>query len=76
MWADHLEAVQHFCRVQWGYCIPEARAERAILRQLCRRQLDFENHFLSIYKDYLRHEQEALDEPARRFACERLLKIR
>jgi hypothetical protein len=74
-WAEHLEAIQHYCRVQWGYCVPEASADRTILHQLCRRQLAFENHFLSIYKDYLRHEQEAVDEPARQLARERLLKI-
>jgi hypothetical protein len=75
IWAEHLEAIQHYCRVQWGYRVPEVPADRAILRQLCQRQLDFENHFLSIYKDYLRHEQETVDEAARQFARERLLKI-
>jgi hypothetical protein len=75
MWAEHLEAVQYYCRVQWGYGVPETPADRAILRQLCRRQLEFENHFLAIYKDYLQQEQEAFDEPARQFARERLLKF-
>jgi hypothetical protein len=75
VWSEHLEAVHHFCRIQWGYGAPEAPADRAILRQLCQRQLGFENHFLSIYKDYLRHEQDVVDEPARQFARERLLKI-
>jgi hypothetical protein len=75
-WAEHLEAVHHFCRVQWGYRVPEAPADRAILRQLCQRQLEHENHFLSIYIDYLRHERDADEESARQFARERLLKIK
>ncbi|MBC8160207.1 MAG: hypothetical protein H7Z42_03225 [Roseiflexaceae bacterium] len=74
-WADHLDAIHHYCRLQWGYHVPEAAADRTRLRQLCQRELVFENYFLAIYKDYLLHEQYADDEIARQFAQERLQKI-
>ena len=41
-WADHLEAIHTFCRVQWDYQVPETAADRAILRELCRNELAFE----------------------------------
>jgi nucleotidyltransferase-like protein len=74
-WAEHLERVHHYCRMQWGYCVPEAPADRAILRQLCQRELAFENDFLAIYKDYLAQEQDADDPVARQFARERMQRI-
>jgi hypothetical protein len=74
-WADHLEAIHTYCRVQWDYQVPEAPADRAILRELCQHELAFENHFLAIYKDYLRHEQTADDAIAQQFAVERLQRI-
>lgn len=74
-WADHLEAIHTYCRVQWDYHVPEAEADRAILRELCRQELAFENHFLTIYREYLRHEQAADDAIARQFAVEQLQRI-
>jgi hypothetical protein len=75
MWADHLEAIHTYCRVQWDYQVPEGAADRAILRELCQRELAFENHFLAIYKDYLRQEQTADNASVRQFAVERLQRI-
>jgi hypothetical protein len=74
-WAAHLEAIHSYCRVQWDYRVPEAAADRAILRELCQQELAFENHFLAIYKDYLRQELTADDAVARQFAVERLQRI-
>jgi hypothetical protein len=74
-WADHLETIHTYCRVQWDYQVPEAAADRAILRELCQQELAFENHFLAIYKDYLRQEQTADDAVARQFAVERLQRM-
>lgn len=74
-WADHLEAVHTYCRVQWDYQVPETAADRAILRDLCRQELAFENHFLAIYHTYLRQEQAADDPIARQVANERLQRI-
>ncbi len=52
-WADLVEQVYTLCRNQWGYLVPSDPADRALLRDLCRRALAFENHFLLIYKTYL-----------------------
>lgn len=74
-WADHLEAIHQYCRLQWGYQVPEASADRQILRQLCQRELEFENYFLGLYKDYLRQEHHADDPVAQEFARDRLQKM-
>jgi hypothetical protein len=74
-WTDHLEAIQHYCRVEWGYRVPEASADRKVLRGLCEQELAFENFFLAIYQEYLRHEQHAEEEYARQIAKERLEQI-
>lgn len=52
-WAPFLEDVYRLCRIEWGYLIPAGGAERRALRDLCERTLQFENHFLTLYRDYL-----------------------
>jgi hypothetical protein len=74
-WAAHLEAIHQQCRLQWGYRIPETEAERELLRELCRTQLAFENHFLALYRDYLLAEQQSDQGQAREVARERLCQI-
>lgn len=74
-WAAHLEAIHQQCRLQWGYRVPETEAERALLRELCRTELAFENHFLAIYREYLLAERQSEDEQAREVARERLHQI-
>ena len=74
-WAAHLEDIHQHCRVRWGYRVPQAPADQALLRQLCRDELAFEKHFLAIYRDELRREQHSDDEHARAVARERLQQI-
>lgn len=52
-WGDFLEDVFANCRDKWHYGIPEDETQQQELRALCRRTLDFENHFLTFYKDFL-----------------------
>jgi hypothetical protein len=52
-WAPFLEDIYRLCRLEWGYPIPAGEAERRELRDLCERALQFENHFLLVYRDYL-----------------------
>jgi hypothetical protein len=55
-WAPLLTAIYENCRQRWNYRIPTELADRALLRQLCERTLDFENAFLTAYKTYLLNE--------------------
>jgi hypothetical protein len=71
-WSTHLEAIHQHCRLAWGYRVPQTPADQALLRELCRDELVFENHFLAIYRDYLLQEQHSDDEHAREVARERL----
>jgi hypothetical protein len=52
-WAPFLEDLYSRCRRAWGYLIPTDAAERHELRDLCVRALQFENHFLRLYRDYV-----------------------
>ena len=52
-WAPFLEDVYRLCRLEWGYLILDGDAERRALRNLCARTLEFENHFLLRYREYL-----------------------
>jgi len=52
-WSSLLEEISFVCRDKWQYLIPEAECDRQRLRALCERTLNFEQHFLSIYKPYL-----------------------
>jgi hypothetical protein len=65
-WAPFIEAIYRLCRVEWGYLIPTDEAERGNLRGLCERTVQFENHFLAIYRDYLLEQLSAGDDLASR----------
>ncbi len=50
-WTDLLDDLYRRCRTDWRYLIP---VSDAALRALCQRALQFENHFLLVYRDYAR----------------------
>jgi hypothetical protein len=52
-WAPFLRELFSQCRDRWDYQIPPERAVRRRLRALCQSSLDFENHFLLRYRDFL-----------------------
>ena len=56
VWAPLLEDLYQSCRTEWGYGIPTGASEQHRLRTLCERTLQFENYFLTVYKDYLLRE--------------------
>ncbi len=41
------------CTVRIGAISPTEASEQQMLRGLCERTLQFENHFLTVYKNYL-----------------------
>jgi len=52
-WGTLLEDIFIKCRNTWHYHVPDNKIQQQELRNHCRRTLDFENHFLSFYKDFL-----------------------
>jgi len=52
-WSAFLLEVYARCRGEWGYLIPESSADRAQLREMCRRVVAFENHYVSVSREYL-----------------------
>ena len=71
-WTGFLEEMYEEGRERWGYRIPEDAVERDRLRELCRRTLAFENHYLSIYREYLLAQLRREDDSCRLFAVKRL----
>lgn len=55
-WSQLLEDIFEYCKKRWNYLIPEDAEDRKRLRDICRRTLKFENHFLTVYKEYLLRE--------------------
>jgi hypothetical protein len=51
-WSDLLEEIYTLCRGAWHYLLPDRPEDRARLRAICERTLNFENHFLAVYRDY------------------------
>ncbi|MGH3679976.1 MAG: nucleotidyltransferase domain-containing protein [Natronosporangium sp.] len=52
-WTDLVAGVHELCRDRWHYLIPAAEPDRRRLRALCDRALEFQNHFLRRYREFL-----------------------
>ncbi len=61
-WGQFLQDIYEQCRSRWNYLIPKDAEDRKLLRVLCQRTLAFENHFVSIYKEFLLSEFQHADE--------------
>jgi len=61
--------------IRWGYRIPEAEADIARLRDLCRQALGFENGFLERYRDFLLAELQSDDLAVQLLAVRRLSQV-
>lgn len=61
-WTPLLEEIHAYCRDAWEYLIPEGADERRRLKLLCKSALEFENHFLSVYREYLRRQLHEADD--------------
>ena len=70
-WGDFIEQVYRVCRNQWAYQIPDEPSQQVELQNICQGVLDFENHFLLVYKAYLLSELKSNDEIAQRKAVEK-----
>jgi len=52
-WTPFIQEVFEKCRYQWKQRVPADKEGRSQLREICRRMLAYENHFLSVYREYL-----------------------
>jgi hypothetical protein len=75
-WTSLLDALYTICRGRWNYFLPTDPGDRSYLRTLCEQTLAFENHFLTIYRDFLLEElcTDILDRQI--LAAQRLSKIK
>ncbi|MEZ4753287.1 MAG: TauD/TfdA family dioxygenase [Bdellovibrionota bacterium] len=55
-WSDHIQRVDNLVRREWGYRLPEQEESRLELREICKEQVNLENHFLELYERFLLHE--------------------
>lgn len=67
-WAALLDEIYQKCRVEWNYLIPTDVAAHQELRDICQRTLNFENHFLTIYKKFALEQLEAADPSGQNWA--------
>jgi len=47
-WGEYLSTLYQKGKIAWGYRVPEDEVDRNLLRDLCRRFLAFEKHFLAV----------------------------
>ncbi|MDX2138323.1 MAG: hypothetical protein SF123_09535 [Chloroflexota bacterium] len=52
-WTDYLEQVYFKCKLEWNYRVPQSPYS---LQLLCHQTLDFENHFMKVYRDFVLQE--------------------
>ena len=74
-WTPLVHDVHEWCRNRWHYPAPESDAERSILRGMSGDALDFQNHFLRIYRNDALDELASGDPGRQRLAAERLEQI-
>lgn len=74
-WAPLLEEIHGYCRDAWEYLIPEGADERRRLKRLCEGALEFENHFLSVYREYLGGRLRESDEAGKLLAVKCLAQV-
>jgi hypothetical protein len=74
-WTPFVTDVYELCRRKWNYLVPHDAAERARLRELCRRSLAFENHFFGHYRAYLLSELQHHNQQIACFAARQLRQI-
>lgn len=67
-WTDLVVQTHDLCRNRWHYRIPAGDHDQRTLRALCERALDFQNHFLILYRDAQRAELASHDPERRRLA--------
>lgn len=52
-WTELLGRIDQRCRTEWHYRIPANVAEQQELRSILEQVLDYENHFLAVYRRFL-----------------------
>lgn len=75
-WTPYLEQIYTRLNVDWGYQLPAGKSEQRTLRGLCRKALEFENHYLEVYRGYLLNELDNPDGKLRQMAISSLNRIR
>ncbi len=48
-----MRVIYERCKHEWGYRIPDAPADQRELRAMCARTLEFENYFMSVFKEFV-----------------------
>ena len=52
-WTGFLETIYEVCRIQWNYIIPDDEDGQRQFHDFCQQALEFEHHFLKVYRNYL-----------------------
>lgn len=74
-WTDLVTLVHDLCRNRWHYQLPSGDSDRQTLRALCVQALDFQNHFLALYRRYQLTELASGEVDRQQLAAQRLQQI-
>jgi hypothetical protein len=64
-WSELISDIYEQCKISWNYGIPTEPQARQQLRAICARTLEFENHFLALFKQFVLGELRGVDPKAR-----------
>jgi predicted nucleotidyltransferase len=67
-WSELLRVIYERCKSEWSYRIPDMTSDQRELRAICAHTLEFENHFMRVFKDFVLGELRGDDAEARRAA--------
>lgn len=74
-WTDLVVSVHELCRSRWHYRIPDSDTDQQTLRELCDQALHFQNHYLTLYREYQLNELASDDPERQELATHRLQQI-
>jgi len=74
-WTEFIQQVYAKCREAWQYQLPKNARERREFRRLCKRMLDFENHFLNHCRDSVLNDLKSSEHAVQETALYRLRRI-
>ncbi len=74
-WSGLLDDMAEWVRGEWRYRIPANPDDRGRLRAICARTLGFENHFLTVYRDYALTELRSDNPTSRQMAVVTLRRV-
>ena len=75
-WTSLIEDAFRLCRETWHYLVPEDEGDRQLLGGICRNALEFANHFMGVYREFVLDELRGIEQEGMLMAALAMRKTR